>query len=369
MNKLLISIGPDQQNMRYRCGFSAPDPVVFLQTKQGGKLVVPDLEYGRAVRLCSGTEVFTPQQLGLERGRSGLEQWCLLLLEREQIRSVSVSRFFPYAAAKILMDSGIDVNLTKGELFPERAVKSDEEVACIEETQKSVAAAIREAIRLIGSSEVTAQHTLKLDGKLLTSERVREAIERVLRSRNCQAQETIVAGGVQGADPHEMGSGALPSDFPIILDVFPRSVLHGYYGDMTRTVIREKPSPTLKKMYRAVRKAQQTALDQIRPGVAGKTVHAAVSRTLESEGFETSSDGPVPMGFFHGTGHGVGLDIHEAPSLSTRPGRLRVGHVITVEPGLYYPELGGIRIEDTVVVTREGCRILAPCRKTFQVGS
>ena len=102
-------------------------------------------------------------------------------------------------------------------------------------------------------------------------------------------------------------------------------------------------------------------------GARADRIHEGVQRSFKDAGFVTDMRDGLPVGFFHGTGHGVGLDIHEAPSLSTVPVRLRAGNVVTVEPGLYYPELGGVRLEDTVVVTDTGCRMLATCEKVFEI--
>jgi Xaa-Pro aminopeptidase len=159
----------------------------------------------------------------------------------------------------------------------------------------------------------------------------------------------------------------LRADEPIVLDIFPRHGPSGYWGDMTRTVVKGTASREVVRMHRAVLDAQKRALAMIRPGVQGNSIHRAVQATLEDHGFTTGVEDGTPVGFFHGTGHGVGLDIHEAPRVSLSKDRLRAGHVITIEPGLYYPAHGGMRIEDTVVVTRDGYQRLASCTKRLHV--
>jgi Xaa-Pro aminopeptidase len=178
---------------------------------------------------------------------------------------------------------------------------------------------------------------------------------------------TIVAGGPQSADPHERGHGPLRAGQPIVIDIFPQHMETGYWGDITRTVVRGRAPAALRAMYRAVREAQEDALRAVRPGVSGATVHRGVVATFARRGFATGVVDGKQVGFFHGTGHGVGLQVHEAPSLALAHRRLPRGAVVTVEPGLYYPEIGGVRIEDTVVVTADGCEVLAACSKRLEV--
>jgi Xaa-Pro aminopeptidase len=206
-----------------------------------------------------------------------------------------------------------------------------------------------------------------LRNELLTSERVRRAILRTLLEHDCFAREVIVAGGAQAADPHVQGEGPLRASEAIVLDIFPQHLGHGYWGDLTRTVVKGKPPAELKRMYGAVKAAQMAALRAVRAGVQGASVHGRAVAEFKRRGYETREIKGRAAGFIHGTGHGLGLAIHEAPSVSAAEGRLRAGNVITVEPGLYYPDAGGVRIEDAVVVTRTGCRLLARCEKRFEV--
>ncbi|MBU4394549.1 MAG: M24 family metallopeptidase, partial [Proteobacteria bacterium] len=214
---------------------------------------------------------------------------------------------------------------------------------------------------------VDKKNRLRVRGRLLTSERVRRAIYRVLVDHNCTGEGTIVACDGQAATPHGIGHGPLRAHQSIVIDIFPRHLEHGYWGDLTRTVVKGTPSPALKKMYAAVKAAQAAALAKIRAGVSGRRVHLAAVAALARHGFKTGLLEGKAQGFIHSTGHGIGLEVHEAPSLSLRPGRLRAGHVVTVEPGLYYFQHGGVRIEDTVLVTRGGCRKLAACADVFEV--
>jgi Xaa-Pro aminopeptidase len=202
---------------------------------------------------------------------------------------------------------------------------------------------------------------------LITAEAVKKLIHGILLDHDCTGKDTIVACGRQAVDPHEQGHGPLRAGKAIVIDIFPQHIRSGYWGDLTRTVVRGAAGHELRGMYSAVRAAQLAALERIKSGVKGSTVHRAAAAELTRRGFRTENLDGQPAGFIHSTGHGVGLAIHEGPSLSASGGRLRAGHVVTVEPGLYYPAVGGVRIEDTVEVTRDGWRYLVPCEKRFEI--
>ena len=211
-------------------------------------------------------------------------------------------------------------------------------------------------------------HVLWLDGEVLTSERVKKLINVALMECGCIAQHTIVAGGEQACDPHDEGSGPLPAHRSIIFDVFPRSAGTRYFADMSRTVVRGTPSPELTRLYHAVKDAQEEAITKIRDGADGAAIHQGICDRFEKAGYKTGLVNGRMQGYFHGTGHGVGLDIHEAPRISRTGSLLQEGHVVTVEPGLYYPGLGAVRIEDMVLVTKDGCRNLTNYPKVFELG-
>ena len=187
---------------------------------------------------------------------------------------------------------------------------------------------------------------MTLDGRPLTSERVRHAIEIACLEKGAQARQTIVAGGEQACDPHCQGTGPLRPNELIVIDVFPRVARTGYFGDMTRTFLKGRASPQQRRLVNTVRQAQQKALETIKAGVTGGRIHAIVENHFKAAGYRTNRSNGRPEGFIHGTGHGLGLEIHEPPRLNRTGPRLKAGSVITVEPGLYYRGLGGCRIED-----------------------
>lgn len=365
---LLLGDAQNCPDIEYATGFRAVDPVLFLRKGSRTCLVVPQLEIGRAERTARGVRVFTPEKLGLSgmrRRRFG--EWAAALLKEERLRAVTVPGSFPHGVAVRLQKKGIRVMVAAQELFPERAVKRPDEIRKIKESQQAAVIAMRAAIHRIARADIDTNGFLILDGKKLTADDIQRTITRVLVEHGCLSKDTIVAGGQQAVDPHETGEGPLKAHEAIVIDIFPRHLTHGYWGDLTRTVVRGTAPASLRLMYQAVKAAQAAALNHVRAGARAESIHRAATNEFEKRGFKTEIVDGKGSGFIHSTGHGVGLAIHEAPSVGPGAGRLRSGNVITIEPGLYYSGIGGIRIEDTVVVTPAGWRPLVPCERKFEV--
>jgi Xaa-Pro aminopeptidase len=249
---------------------------------------------------------------------------------------------------------------------PERHRKDASEVRLITDVQRKTEKAMETAIRWIASASIR-RGTLYVGGRPLTAEMVRKRIHLQLMEDNCLGAGTIVACGDQAIDPHNVGSGPLKANQPIVIDIFPRSQESFYFADITRTVVKGKASETVKKMFHTVREGQRIAFSMIRPGVRADKVHFAIVDYFKKEGFETGIKGGKLQGFIHGTGHGVGLEIHEPPRVSKFEQKLETGHVVTVEPGLYYKGHGGIRLEDIVVVTADGNKNITRAPKVLEV--
>ncbi len=359
---LLVEGGAQDVHLRYLTGFSAPDPVVAVVRGSRISLMVSLLEFGRAQQTARVSRVVTPQLLGLTGPAAGsLAAWAKALIRDEGLRQVRVAASFPVGIADTLRRAHIGVDVATGPLLPQRRRKREDEVAAIAQTQRAAVKAMKLAMRIIKEADVDARGYLRQSRHRLTAERVRSAIEQCLLTADCSATETIVAGHTQGADPHERGHGPLPAGYPIVIDIFPRHKATGYWGDITRTVIPGTPLPEVRRMWRAVAAAQRAALRTLRAGISVKRVHTTAQSVLRAHGFETTVKNGWGEGFIHSTGHGVGLEIHEVPSLNLSANRLRSGDVVTVEPGLYYKAYGGVRIEDTVCVTPTGFQWLARC--------
>jgi len=226
-------------------------------------------------------------------------------------------------------------------------------------------AGLRRAIEVLKAARPGSGKRLRWNGKTLTSEILRAEIDSSILRAGGIPTGTIVAGGDQACDPHERGHGPLYADSLIILDVFPRDAKTGYFGDMTRTVLRGRASDAQRKLWETVKAGQALALKRIRAGVDGMTIHKAIQEFFAGRGFPTEVRKGRRVGFFHGTGHGLGLEIHEHPRLQKVV--LKNRQVLTVEPGLYYPGVGGARQEDVVVVTKTGCRILSRFSKQLEI--
>lgn len=375
---LLVIAAPEHDAAaRHLSGFLAPDAVICARVNGKAYLAVSSLEYGRARKQAKVDDLLSYDELGLkalarelEGSGSALGAASADLLKRLGTTSVSVPPNFAVVHADELRKRGITVS-PDGKLFTNlRRQKTPEEVAQIEEAQRATEEACAHAVGILRESGVADDGALTWRGETLTSEVLRSEIDIELLRRGFIAVGTIVAGGPQAADPHERGSGPLRAGETIIMDVFPSGARSHYFADMTRTFIKGEPTPEVQRMYDAVMEAQEVALGMIRAGVNGKDVHEKVSDVLHAAGYKTllhdQEEGkPLTEGFFHGTGHGVGLDLHEGPSMGTSDMELMVGDVVTVEPGVYDPSLGGVRIEDLVVVAEDGCRNLTRFPKEF----
>ncbi|WP_342803705.1 Xaa-Pro peptidase family protein [Pontiella sulfatireligans] len=366
---LVAGSSPSTTNIHYLSGFTAPDSFLYMKTAQGGLLVVSAMEKGRAIKQSTpGTQIFTPADLGLKgkKAWNKVEQ-IRILMEIAQLRRILVPVDFPAGLFHALEKKGFKIAIERKAICPERKVKDKAEIAKLRKSQQAAVAAMKSAISLIGSAKIGKNGHLFIEKEFLTSEKVRQLIHKTLIDHDCAGIETIVAGGDQGTDPHERGHGPLFAGQSVILDIFPRSEKTGYWGDISRTVCRGPASAELKKLYNAVKAAQAVALRAVKAGVCADEIHGLCKTVFEQRGFETKEVDGAYVGFIHGTGHGVGLDIHELPRVGASGETLEPGNVITIEPGLYYPGLGGVRIEDTVVVTESGYRYLSACPKKFEL--
>ncbi len=285
-----------------------------------------------------------------------------LLLEGYGVKAVEVPADFPLEAADRLRERGVTVTARPHPFFPQRLIKTAEEVAAIEQTQHHTEAALEAALNVLRESDVRGDAVI-WKGRPLTSEDLKKVVNVTLMENDCIAEHTIIACGAQGVDPHNQGSGPIRPNQGIIFDIFPRSSATRYFADMTRTVVKGKASDELRRIYEAVLAAQLRGIELIRAGASGAAVHTEVNRVLEARGYTTGVVNGRNQGFFHGTGHGVGLDIHEPPRVSRMDQLLEAGQVVTVEPGLYYPGRGAVRIEDMVLVEPAGCRNLTRAPK------
>jgi len=350
--------------------FLAPDPIIALEDVEELVVVTSSLEEGRARKESRATTIVNMNEYGAQdlsgRGISGAEFWATImkrLLDARGEQRVAVAPYFPLAEADRLRDMGIALVIAK-DLGERRRTKRPDEIAAIEAAQRATEDAWREGVEAIRRSTRRADGTLELDGATFTAERLRAIVESALLERGYASDGAICAPGPQAADPHQIGTGPLHAGEAIVMDIFPQHKQNRYWADMTRTVSKGEPPAEIRKIYEIVKRAQDAGIKALRPGVTGREVHELVEDIIWQAGYDTLRPGqkkdpsdPTPRGFIHGTGHGVGLEIHEAPGV-TRSGvkPLVVGDVVTIEPGIYDPVIGGVRLEDMLVITESGAR-------------
>jgi len=363
MNRLIYAASEGNADLFYATRFLAPDPFLYFEKNGRRHIALSSLEFGRARKQAQVDEVIL--QPGPTRHRRGrlchitTPDWIASLLKKRGLRAAWVSPSFPLGLADNLRRRGLKLKVAPNGLFPERETKRPHEIAAIRRALKVTAELLKCAMDMIRRSRARRDGVLMLNGDVLTSERIQACIRTEAARRGYEAIHPIVAGGKQACDPHERGHGPLRARELIILDIFPRDLKTGYWGDMTRTVIKGRASDAQRRQFQTVRQAQKLAISRLRAGVDGRPVHQGVEKFFQGRGYSTSQSGGQHQGFFHGTGHGLGLEIHERPRIGAVHQKLRAGHVVTVEPGLYYPVVGGVRIEDVALVERGGCRLLS----------
>ena len=359
--------------MLYAVGWFAPDPFIYFRVDGKAHAVVNDLELDRAKKQAPRCRILSYSQCveKLRRNRvkrPGTAAVVSLLLREHRLRKIFVPATFPLGLAKDLRNYKIKVRVKKDGIFPERQFKRSDEIKKISAALIMAEVGLAEGIQALRSSKIARDGKLMYHGVPLTSEKLRSIIDVGIIQAGGLPSHTIVAGGKQACDPHEQGHGVLRGHEPNILDVFPRSQKTGYFGDITRTIVRGRAGEPARRLYDTVWRAQEIAMSRIRASIAAADIHAAVQDFFEQQGYKTCRKNGHMHGFFHATGHGLGLEIHEAPRIGhDSPDILKPGHVVTVEPGLYYPELGGVRLEDVACVTGNGPRNLTKFEKVFEI--
>jgi Xaa-Pro aminopeptidase len=372
---LLFGDSERDANLLYAVGLFLPDPFVYLRARGRCHLLVADVDVTRVRKAAAHCTVLPLAYViakAANRARKrppSLASAIRLLLRERRAGRLLVPADFPLGLARELRDLKVRLKVKPGALFfAEREFKTADEVKKISAALLMAEVGLAEGILALRTSKIDAQGKLVYRGSPLTSRRLRAVIESAVVQAGGVASRTIVACGRQACDPHEIGHGTLRAHTPIVIDVFPRSQKTGYHGDITRTVVRGRATEVVRQVYAAVQRAQQLAAKLVRPGVRAREVHGAVERSLAEEGYQTHRDNGRSRGFFHGTGHGLGLELHEPPRIAdASPAVLAEDHVITLEPGLYYPAVGGVRLEDAFHVSRSGARRLTEFEQVLEV--
>lgn len=362
--RLHYAASESDADLLYLTRFHAPDAFLWWKVGRTTHAAFNALEIGRARKTAKVDQIWSVEELlgkpskkktakKSAKGESS-EGVCLIqaVSRKMKVRSWEVPWQFPAGLSEALRAAGIRVTPTDAAFCPERLIKSPAEVRALLRAQQIAEAGMARAFAVLRASTIGKDKRLRWGGGVLTSERLRGEIDAAVIREGGLPSGTIVAGGRQACDPHERGHGPLRAHELIILDIFPRDQKTGYFGDLSRTVVRGRASEAQRRLYKTVANGQKWILENLRAGADGKKLHDALVERFAKASYPTERRGNQWVGFFHGTGHGVGLEIHETPRF--RAGKFRSGMVVTVEPGLYYPNLGGVRIEDLVAIRANG---------------
>jgi len=355
-------------DLAYTTGIFVPDDFAWFQTSSGKTFVIlGPLEIDRAKRTAHVDRCLdldeTKKRLGLSH--RPFPQVLARILKSFGIRSAQVPESFPVGLFRQLGKAGLRLKTAPEPFFPGRLRKSQLEIRHISQALRAAEAGLRRGVEVLRAARIGTRQILRWGGAILTSERLRIEMESACLRAGALAKDTIVAGGVQACDPHERGSGPLRAHQAIILDIFPRDPRTGYFGDITRTVVKGRPSDALHHLRTTVAQGQKRVLRHLRPGLNGQRAQEDLRNWFRQQGYPTEIRKGRWSGFFHGIGHGLGLEIHEAPRFAVP--KIPTGCVLTVEPGLYVPGMGGVRIEDVVHLTSEGYRRLTRFPDVWQI--
>ena len=365
---LIIGDTMRSPELRHEVPIAIPDPLLYAEVGGEQHVAISSMEKSRIDDLGTALQVHPLEEFDYEelmtQGRPGHEVYPELWLRAARAFGVTSARIpltFPAGHADRMRAAGLELTVDQGFFDERRRRKNATELEGIRRACRAAEAGARAGLELLRSAD-RANGQLVLDGEPLTCERVKQAVEQAFGENGAAADEFIVSHGSQTAVGHDMGSGPIASDDIVLFDLFPRDRETACFADFTRTFTVGPASDEIKEYHRLSKEALERAVAAIRPGVDGREVHAVVCDFFHEHGHKTQlhkQPGEVLQdGYYHGTGHGVGLEVHEQPSLGRLGGVLVAGDVVAVEPGLYRKGYGGVRLEDLVLVTEDGAEVL-----------
>ncbi|MFB6114749.1 MAG: M24 family metallopeptidase [Candidatus Nanohalobium sp.] len=372
LDALMVRDDSSNPSMYYLTGFEASDPFIFLQVDGSTKIVVPQLEYSRAVDESHVDEVLSTSEFVDGEARDDRDKQITViegLMKENDIDKLAVPAEFPLGMARDLEELGFSIEPLNNILMDLRKTKTPSEIQSIRDIQRNTEEAMKVVKGMIKDADIESGF-LKYDKEYLTSEMIKQEVRDFLESRNCETPEgTLVASGKDSSDSHKMGSGKIKSNEPVVVDIFPKSE-SGYFGDMTRTFVKGEKPQEVEDMRKAVKEALNEGLNVLEQGsgIEAREVHKKVCETLEKHGYNTiRQEGETESGFVHSTGHSIGLELHEPPRIAENNDVLEEGMVLTIEPGLYLPDIGGLRLEDMIIIKEDGYENLNSMDYTVEV--
>ncbi|HEU0246390.1 MAG TPA: M24 family metallopeptidase [Gaiellaceae bacterium] len=377
MTVLIVGDTVRTPELRHEVPLGVPDPFVYAEIDGRRIVVIGAMEVARVDALGAGLEVRPTEEFGADEvRRSGLapraaaDELAIRVVRGLGIQRAHVPQAFPLGLADALRSSGIALEVDQKLFDDRRRRKSAHELAGIRRAQRAADAGIATARDLLVRAE-PANGGLSVDGEPLTCELVKTRIQATFLAHGAVADEVIVSHGPQTAIAHDMGSGPISADDVVLLDLFPVDLESACFADLSRTFVLGRSRSELREWYALCCEALALASVEVRPGAHGREIYRLVSRFFADRGFPTlltKPEGEVLLdGFYHGLGHGVGLEVHEAPGLGMLGEELVAGDVITIEPGLYRQGFGGVRVEDLLHVTEDGYELLTDCPYELEV--
>jgi Xaa-Pro aminopeptidase len=375
---LMIADTERSADLRHEVPVSITDPFVYAEVSGRRHVVIWNFEIDRIRETGADIELHPMEELRPEElVREGLDHYEMTLamsLRATRMLGVEravVPRSFPVGHADYLRGHGVELTVDQRLFDDRRRVKTALELQGIRRAQRAAEQGMTAAVELLRRAE-PGNGGLTVDGETLTCELIRERVERAFARAGCTSDEFIVSHGAQTAIGHEPGSGPIAADDIVLLDVFPRDRESACYTDMTRTFAVGSVPDEVREYHRLSKQALDLCVESIRPGVKGADLHRSVCQFFERHGYPTQLSKPegavLTDGFYHATGHGVGLGVHEQPGIGRFGEPFVAGDVLAIEPGLYRRGLGGVRLEDLVLVTEDGCEVLTDFAYDLEVG-
>jgi Xaa-Pro aminopeptidase len=370
-SRLIVAASESNADQLYATGFHVPDAFAFVASGGRTAVLLSNLEVDRGRRQArvDAVEAYADYEALVRRKKKAdptFAEVVAAFAKKHRAARPLVPADFPCGLAAALAKAGVTVRPVEGHFWPEREIKTPAEVRAITAAIRITEIGLERAVEILRACTIRKDRKLDWNGIVLTAERLRAELESaMLFAGGFATNNSIVAGGEQACDPHERGHGPLEAHELIILDIFPRAAKSGFYGDLTRTVVRGRATDAQRRLWETCLEGQRQSLRALRPGAAGLAIQDGVREFFTASGYPTEQRKGRWQGFFHGLGHGLGLELHEEPRIARTT--LRPGQVFTVEPGIYVPGIGGVRHEDVVVITERGHRVLSRFPKPLEI--